>query len=1060
MPGFKILPPFVRFLDLVPSRTKPCDYRCAQADAVRLEPRVLLSSSASEFTHAALNTSVLENGGRLTWEVDAAGADSYRYSIWQTASSGGAVLFSELVSFNGPTGVVATTGYPTGSFFLRVEARIDASTEPIATTDLPFAIVAPTVKSLTVQLPAGSLIQGGTLNVAATATGGTGNFEYSYFLRGVNGRWSQQSPWVNELTSIDEARHLAPGKYLLCVVARCVGNNQRPWDVHSTKYLNVTSNAESRVIEVPTELMAIGVGTLPAGEEVDNFWISDRQAFAASEHANHGTIVIAGDSAAWSWSDLAGSELARHASALGIQFSNVGLRGDTSRGLLNRLHEDVLALSPSAIVLTVGQGELASKSAKDNMIANLRAIISQVHLFDQDLAIVLTFPSAEWLTFAEKSRLSYVYNRFASSDPNIVFHDVLGGGLSDSSGTPTSAELVEAYRNALDSVATHIEALGLNNRYSVQYQVTDSLNSNEFAKNATLRVRSTVSGGGQSHQYRHFLRQTDGLWQAIDSDLASTDAYVYLNGFGAGDYELLTIASSSLDGTTIHARDVSTFRITDRDALELSVDIPRRIIAAGDSLVVSPGMSSSSDGLEYTYFVRPIDGRWSPAVPWGSAPTEIPEATSLVPGDYLLQVRVRTIGSDSEWEDAVVEPFTVRPSNDAIWQSLLDSYLLEPLWEEDSAYDAVNVLMLPMHTAFGAGDTAKMEQFGALFQRWMDADHPLPSHLTIRTQWMYLVSQFIKEAHKAGSQDIIPSGLEDALQTEVIALWTTTPAWQWRQPDFPGGMRERYLWRRANTEPDQSYDRVFTDQDFFVFAAASDLSFVATLEEVADRNETIDEIVSWAIDLFVSEAVFSDEGEWYFQPGVWRDHRDFIYAGHTVATVDMEIAKVEGIGNETAHSHRMPLWLRSFEDGASTQEEALAVKELRLGLERQFINKVLQAPTSPNGGYLTTNFISGDNGIYRYNYLGREGRDGLPYHYRPWESSGSWIFGWWTFLGTQRIRDAYQDMTQRFPLDDATISLYLGPDTPRPRHEILYAGANYTNGLAELHARLGATIGE
>ena len=227
---------------------------------------------------------------------------------------------------------------------------------------------------------------------------------------------------------------------------------------------------------------------------------------------------------------------------------------------------------------------------------------------------------------------------------------------------------------------------------------------------------------------------------------------------------------------------------------------------------------------------------------------------------------------------------------------------------------------------------------------------------------------------------------------------------------------------------------------------------------------------------FGDSKLLTDDGRWLLQPGVWGDHPDFQYAGHDSAEPDpatgsLPPAPVDGIGWDTGHAHRLPLWLRSLEAAAVEPDDVAFIRSVRAGLERQFFERVLIRPDADADeegdeqgdedgdrfdGFRTTNYLSGHDGLYRYGYRNRSGRDGLPFRYEPGEVSSTLMYGWWTFLDTDRTTDLYREISESFPLSQQTLDVYTGPAAARQQHPLLHDGAFLTNGFSELFTLLAA----
>ena len=86
-------------------------------------------------------------------------------------------------------------------------------------------------------------------------------------------------------------------------------------------------------------------GPIRRGDWFRSIWNDRRQMFARRSQQDQGAVVFFGDSITQGWGDdLRG---AFH----DAKVANRGISGDTTRGMLVRLDEDVLTLDPSGVVM-------------------------------------------------------------------------------------------------------------------------------------------------------------------------------------------------------------------------------------------------------------------------------------------------------------------------------------------------------------------------------------------------------------------------------------------------------------------------------------------------------------------------------------------------------------------------------------------------------------------------------------------------------------------------------------------------------------------------------------
>jgi len=95
-----------------------------------------------------------------------------------------------------------------------------------------------------------------------------------------------------------------------------------------------------------------GAGPIRRYDWFRKLWADKRTAWSKRVRQDQNAVVFLGDSITQGWGDQMGGSFP------GMKVANRGISGDTSRGVLIRLQEDVLSLNPSAIVLLIGTNDL------------------------------------------------------------------------------------------------------------------------------------------------------------------------------------------------------------------------------------------------------------------------------------------------------------------------------------------------------------------------------------------------------------------------------------------------------------------------------------------------------------------------------------------------------------------------------------------------------------------------------------------------------------------------------------------------------------------------------
>jgi len=134
-----------------------------------------------------------------------------------------------------------------------------------------------------------------------------------------------------------------------------------------------------------------GEGPIRRYEWFKNLWLSRRTAWANRLEQDKGAVVLLGDSITQGWGDDFSGWFP------GMKIANRGISGDTTRGVLIRLKEDVLDLDPKAVVLLIGTNDLEEKATPETISGNLKLILAELAKHDPKMPIVLceVFPSSE-----------------------------------------------------------------------------------------------------------------------------------------------------------------------------------------------------------------------------------------------------------------------------------------------------------------------------------------------------------------------------------------------------------------------------------------------------------------------------------------------------------------------------------------------------------------------------------------------------------------------------------------------------------------------------------------
>lgn len=112
------------------------------------------------------------------------------------------------------------------------------------------------------------------------------------------------------------------------------------------------------------------------------YMVGERKAFWGRRTQDQGAVVFTGDSLTGGWKELTKSFPK-------LKVANRGVGGDTSRGILFRLQEDVADLHPKAVVITAGANDLSAHGAPADTMINISAMVDLLRKQDPKVAIVI-----------------------------------------------------------------------------------------------------------------------------------------------------------------------------------------------------------------------------------------------------------------------------------------------------------------------------------------------------------------------------------------------------------------------------------------------------------------------------------------------------------------------------------------------------------------------------------------------------------------------------------------------------------------------------------------------
>lgn len=175
-------------------------------------------------------------------------------------------------------------------------------------------------------------------------------------------------------------------------------------------------------LEIPaTDEGLPGAGPIRRYDWFRDLWKNRRSEWVKQREAQQGAVVFLGDSITQGFGDDFRKAFP------GLKLANRGISGDTTRGMLVRLKDDVLVLKPRAVVILAGTNDLEEKAEPETIAGNLKLIIAALKQHDPKLPVVVcqVFPaSANMKRPAEKIRkINELYAGVVKTEPQVTLID-------------------------------------------------------------------------------------------------------------------------------------------------------------------------------------------------------------------------------------------------------------------------------------------------------------------------------------------------------------------------------------------------------------------------------------------------------------------------------------------------------------------------------------------------------------------------------------------------------------------------------------------------------------
>lgn len=400
-----------------------------------------------------------------------------------------------------------------------------------------------------------------------------------------------------------------------------------------------------------------------------------------------------------------------------------------------------------------------------------------------------------------------------------------------------------------------------------------------------------------------------------------------------------------------------------------------------------------------------------------------------------------------------------------LWQSTISQLLTESLWQARDGYDASHILMQPMQYAFRSSDVIKIAEFDVFFAQ-MSANFDqakIDDDRVATAQFMLFISEYLvlQLQRETVTQEMVE--LYKKVQSWLVEFMYSA-AWMWDREPFES-ILQRTHWKLNNKNFAFSYYKAMFDEDLHSYAVLANMSYLSNSGRFStDSTEfmqlkvigvmQIKQMLQQEIKLLERKDA-NGNSAWLFQPGVWWQHPEYQYVGNLALTDDLEPMPVEDIATDSSHMHRWPIWLKAYKRAFTDSETKTYITKLQHGLALQFNEKVYVAADQSFTSPRVNNFFDGHNGVYRYRFATAQNSG-----YGPYQLSAILYVGWYGNLeyADTFVTDIESLLNRQFQFTPSELATLVGPNTTRERHPLFVWPDYFTNGMAELNARISLSF--
>ena len=557
-------------------------------------------------------------GSQVMFTGQATGATgSYEYEFWLQGTDGS---WTTVQGYSGnPSWSWSTAGYAPGSYNVQVWARSVGSTAQYdAYKGTSFVIGIPRVALAADKVS--PQVQGSIVAFTGQVPGGSGSYEYEFWLRSPDGSWTVVQGYSSSSSWSWSTADYAPGSYNVQVWARRVGSTARYDAYKGTGYLIAVPPAAAVTLSTDkvspqvqgSQVTFTGQATGGTGSYEYEFWLQ-------GPDGSWTTVQGYSGNPSWSWS-TAGYAPGRYNVQVWARSVGSTAQHDVYKGT-----NYLLAVPPAAAV-TLSTDKVSPQGQG-----------SQVTFTGQATGGTGSYEYEFWLQGPDGSWTSA---QGYSGNPSWTW---------STAGYAPGRYNIQVWARSIGSTAQHDVYKGTSFVIEIPRVVLAADKVSPQVQGSQVTFTGQATGGTGSYEYEFWLQGPDGSWTTVQGYSGNPSWSWSTAGYAPGSYNVQVWARNVGSTAQYDAFNSTGYLLVVPPAAAVTLSTDKVSPQVQGSPVTFTGQATGGTGsYEYEFWLQGTDGSWTSVQGYSGNPSWSWSTAGYAPGSYNVQVWARSVGSTAQ----------------------------------------------------------------------------------------------------------------------------------------------------------------------------------------------------------------------------------------------------------------------------------------------------------------------------------------------------------------------------------------------------------------------------